>query len=68
MTAKPGRLSKRWGGEMSSSADLAYSYGKYSNARENGNEQGHYLQIWQTDSAGAWKLVLDWQAALPPEK
>lgn len=56
------------GGDMSSSADLAYAYGKYSNVRDNGTEQGHYLHIWQPDTAGAWKLVLDWQQPLPKEK
>lgn len=56
------------GGDVSSSADLAYSYGKYSSIREKGPEQGHYLHIWQTNSAGAWKLVLDWQQPLPQPK
>ncbi|MEY2483808.1 MAG: hypothetical protein QOK24_2336 [Verrucomicrobiota bacterium] len=55
------------GGDMSHSADLAYTYGKYSSAGE-GNEKGHYFQIWQRDDAGHWKLVLDWQQALPAEK
>jgi ketosteroid isomerase-like protein len=56
------------GGDMSQSADLAYAYGKYSSVRDKGTEQGHYLQIWQADAAGAWKLVLDWQQALPVPK
>ena len=56
------------GAEMSRSADLAYAYGKYSKVQDKGTEQGHYFQIWQTDAAGAWKLVLDWQQALPAEK
>lgn len=55
------------GGDMSQSADLAYTYGKYSSAGER-SEKGHYFQIWQRDDAGHWKLVLDWQLALPPEK
>jgi ketosteroid isomerase-like protein len=59
---------ERLGGDVSSSADLAYSYGKYSRVREKGPEQGHYLHIWQTDAAGVWKLVLDWQQPLPIEK
>jgi ketosteroid isomerase-like protein len=50
---------------VSSSADLAYAYGKYSSVRANGTEQGHYLHIWQTDATGGWKLVLDWQQPLP---
>ena len=52
------------GGDMSQSVDLAYTYGKYSSAGE-GSEKGHYFQIWQRDDAGHWKLVLDWQQALP---
>ena len=55
------------GGDMSKSADLAYTYGKYSSAGE-GSEKGHYFQIWQRDDGGAWKLVLDWQQALSAEK
>ena len=55
------------GGEVSSSADLAYAYGKYSSAREKGTEQGHYLHIWQTDATGSWKLVLDWAQPAPKE-
>lgn len=54
--------------DMSSSADLAYNYGKYSDTRSQPPKAGHFLQIWQTDAAGAWKLVLDWQQALPPPK
>jgi ketosteroid isomerase-like protein len=56
------------GAEMSRSADLSYTYGKYSNVRRKGTEEGHYFQIWQTDDSGAWKLVLDWQQALPEKK
>ena len=53
--------------DMSLSADLSYTYGKYSKARDKGPELGHYFQIWQTD-AGAWKLVLDWAQPLPEKK
>ena len=65
LSESEGRILELIGGEVSSSADLAYTYGKYSGARDKGSEQGHYFQIWQTDSAGSWKLVLDWQQALP---
>jgi ketosteroid isomerase-like protein len=51
--------------DMSSSADLAYVYGKYSETRPAKPASGHFFQIWQTDDAGAWKLVLDWQQPLP---
>jgi ketosteroid isomerase-like protein len=55
------------GGDMSKSADLAHTFGKYSSAGE-GSEKGHYFQIWQREDGAAWKLVLDWQQALPAEK
>jgi len=48
--------------DVSSASDLAYHYGKYTDGRTAG---GNFLQIWQTDSAGAWKLVLDWQQPRP---
>jgi ketosteroid isomerase-like protein len=54
--------------DMSSSADLAYNYGKYSDTRSQPPKAGHFLQVWQTDATGAWKLVLDWQQLLPPQK
>lgn len=66
LDATAGRVTfEMLGAEMSRSADLSYTYGKYSNVRRKGTEEGHYFQIWQTDDSGAWKLVLDWQQALP---
>jgi ketosteroid isomerase-like protein len=55
-------------GDMSGSGDLAYNYGKYSDTRPAKPVSGNFFQVWQTDAAGAWKLVLDWQQALPPQK
>jgi ketosteroid isomerase-like protein len=67
--AKGGKISfEQMGGGMSYTSDLAYSYGKYSLQRSEGAEAGHFFQIWQTDSAGVWKLVVDWQQPLPKEK
>ena len=67
--AKSGKMSfEPLGSDMSHSADLAYTYGKYSLSRDGSAESGHFFQIWQTDAAGSWKLVLDWQQAVPPEK
>ena len=69
LRAKGGKISfEQLGGDMSPSADLAYSYGKYSLSRDGNAEAGHFFQIWQTDGLGSWKLVLDWQQALPPER
>ncbi|HEX4631619.1 MAG TPA: nuclear transport factor 2 family protein [Chthoniobacterales bacterium] len=55
-------------GSMSSSSDLAYYYGKYSDTRKEDGATGHFLQIWQTNGTGGWKLMLDWQKALPTPK
>jgi ketosteroid isomerase-like protein len=69
LSAKAGKTSfEQLGGDMSHSADLAYSYGKYTVTRKEGAEAGHFFQIWQTDAAGMWKLVVDWQQPLPKEK
>jgi transcriptional/translational regulatory protein YebC/TACO1 len=56
------------GGDMSRSGDLAYNYGKYSVIQSESSDYGHYFQIWQTNNAGLWKMVLDWQQPLPKEK
>jgi ketosteroid isomerase-like protein len=53
--------------DVSSSADLAYTYGSYSDTRTQPAAIGHFLEIWQTDGHGAWKLVLDWQQPLPKQ-
>lgn len=56
-------------GDVSATADLAYIYGRYTfQQREGQTETGHFFQIWRTNPAGSWKLVLDWQKALPPGK
>ncbi|MFL6591031.1 MAG: YybH family protein [Chthoniobacterales bacterium] len=51
--------------DISSSGDLAYNYGSFSDTRTQPRKAGHFLQVWQTDSKGAWKLVLDWQQQQP---
>ena len=51
--------------DISISADLAYTYGTCTDTRTQPGQAGHFLQVWQTDDAGTWKLVLDWQQALP---
>ena len=69
LSAKAGKASfQQLGGDMSSSGDIAYNYGKYSLNRDGGVESGHFFQIWQTDAAGVWKLVVDWQQPLPEKK
>lgn len=54
--------------DMSSSADLAYTYGSYSDTRTQPAKAGQFLEVWQTDVRGAWKLALDWQQPLPEQK
>jgi ketosteroid isomerase-like protein len=54
--------------DMSSSADLAYSYGRCINTWPRPGAPEHFLQIWQTDDKGAWKLVLDWQQPVPAKQ
>ena len=53
--------------DMSSGGDLAYTYGTYSDTRSQPSKAGHFVEIWQTDATGAWKLVLDWQKLLPKQ-
>ena len=52
--------------DVSSGGDLAYSYGSFADTRVQPGRPGHFLQVWQTDNAGAWKLVLDWEQPVPP--
>lgn len=54
--------------DMSRSGDLAYTYGAYSDTRTQPGKAGHFLEVWQTDASGAWKLVLDWQQPSPKPK
>lgn len=69
LNATGGKMSfESMGSDMGHSADLAYTYGKYSLNRNGSAEAGHFVQIWQTDAAGSWKLVVDWQQALPAQK
>lgn len=51
--------------DASSTGDLSYSYGSCSDTRTQPPRAGHFLQIWQTDKSGRWKLVLDWQQPAP---
>jgi ketosteroid isomerase-like protein len=64
-TEQAGIMLEVTAGSMSSSSDLAYYYGQYSDTRTQGAATGHFLQIWQADGTAGWKLVLDWQKALP---
>jgi ketosteroid isomerase-like protein len=54
--------------DMSSNADLAYSYGRCVDTPRQAEKPSHFLQVWQTDTSGTWKLVLDWQQFEPAPK
>ena len=56
------------GGETSRSKDMAYRYGKFSFVRGTETIPGHFLQVWQIDNAGNWKLAIEWEQPLPEEK
>lgn len=56
------------GGGISEAGDLAYSYGTYSLVRPEKTERGHYLQIWRVEGEGTWKIALDYESPLPPNK
>jgi hypothetical protein len=64
-----GKVVQESGGtKLSSSGDLAYTYGNYSEERGNITDHGIYLMIWQVDLNGDWKLVLDLRKKVTPEK
>jgi len=54
------------GSKMSSSGDLYYTYGNYSEERGNVLEHGIYLRIWRANMNGDWKLSLNLQKRLTP--
>ena len=58
--------SKRMGGGISRSGDMAYSYGEYSNTRLDGTEHGYYVTIWRMSLGGDWKLAVDVRKHEPP--
>lgn len=68
LSVRRGKLkNEKLGGDMSAAHDLAYRYGKYTLDLGQKIEHGYYLQIWQTDREGAWKILIDYQSPLPPE-
>lgn len=55
---------------MAQSADLGYSYGKYSLQRKETPsvlEKGYYARVWKRDANGNWKIALDVANSLPAE-
>lgn len=45
--------------EISKSADLGYTYGKYTFTTEEKTSFGTYVSIWKKDENNDWKFVLD---------
>lgn len=45
--------------EISKSADLGYTYGKYTFTTEEKTSFGSYVSIWKKDENNDWKFVLD---------
>ncbi|MGI9088284.1 MAG: YybH family protein [Chthoniobacterales bacterium] len=69
LSVRRGKLSHdRLGGGRSEAGDLAYTYGKYSLKNPEKTETGYYLQIWRTQADASWKVTLDYESPLPPEK
>ena len=56
------------GSKMSSSGDLYFGYGNYSEKHGSTVEHGIYVLIWRANLNGDWKLVLDLQKKLPAPK
>ena len=55
-------------GKISSSNDLAFTYGKYTIVDDAQTEAGYYVHVWRRDAEKKWKLVVDVQNPLPQEK
>ena len=69
LAARPGHLS--WQpvkADVASSGDLGYTYGNYEfkgNGTNAEAENGYYMRVWQKQSNGKWKVVLDVFNELP---
>ncbi|MEO5989530.1 MAG: nuclear transport factor 2 family protein [Candidatus Eisenbacteria bacterium] len=52
---------------MSRAGDLGYTYGTYSVPGEAEIGSGHYMHIWERDTARVWKLALQVVLPMPPK-
>lgn len=71
LASKPGVMA--WqvaGADVARSGDLGYTYGSYEfkgkDAKGETVEKGHFMRVWQKQSDGVWKIVLDITNPLPP--
>jgi len=51
-------------GEVSSSGDMGYTWGIYTlsfqiDSGENQSQQGKYLNVWEKDVEGNWRVIID---------
>ncbi len=46
-------------GRLAQSAELGFTYGIWTLQQKDTTTQGTYVSIWQKDSVGQWKFVLD---------
>jgi ketosteroid isomerase-like protein len=56
------------GGDLSLSADLAYTYGEYSftaSGESEPEEVGNYVRAWRRQPDGAWRITVDLMTPLP---
>jgi ketosteroid isomerase-like protein len=55
--------------EVSQADDLGHTYGRYELKNADGTvEKGHYMRVWKRNVDGDWRVVLDVNNPLPPEK
>lgn len=45
--------------DVSLSADMGYSYGKYELKSLTKTEKGYYVRVWKRDANGKWRIVID---------
>jgi len=59
---------KRHGGKISTSKDLAFTYGSFQTTSSKENKpEGYYVHVWRRDKSGKWKLVVDVVNELPTQ-
>ncbi|MEP6602889.1 MAG: hypothetical protein ABJB69_02975 [Spartobacteria bacterium] len=69
LTSDGGKMTRKVSGSgMSVAGDLVYRVGSYASERPNASEHGYFLSIWQAQSGGEWKLIVDLQKKEPLPK
>jgi ketosteroid isomerase-like protein len=66
LSSDHGKQIREFGGsKLSTSGDLSYTYGDYSEEKGNIVARGIYVSIWRINLNGDWQLMLDLQKKLP---